>query len=683
MCDIDAVLLGGIPGRLRPHAQALSLAALYLSLLLLRVQLVRDLNLTFAEAMANRLYAGLVYDLAALAMVAALTTVASRLRAPALVVAIPCGFFLYLASLANTLHFRFFGMRLDWWIVRIHWRDLGAVKGSATDLGLTWPVLASVALLALAAFLAVWGRPAWRAPSNDLPPARRAWRYAQVPLLWLLVVFAGFRLPQWLDHEQPSVIISDQILRVWWYEWTHRRLHQGVDKGWMQRVAQAGMRDEEALAPLVRYRDLGLDDGAPQFAHEPVLEPARLAAHFADPQWPLDGVLEPDAAVTAALRERLGLPRDGPVHVIVLFVESLRALEFDDPKIGPVVFPELHALCAQHALYFRQAYSSAFTAGQTVRGQFSTLCSMLPNMGGAATYLAHTTTRVNCLQEFFRRQGYIAAWFSAYKSTFHGGRQFEALHGTTHFFDIDHFSERGITQSFNEWGLADRPVLAESLRVLNEFASTTPVFANIATLSTHHPHSVIEEGALPEGLMQETDGAPEYQGFLSRLRYADGAIASFLYDLFQSPMGERTLVVMLGDHSLPMAPAMRLKQVQKTEMRFRIPLALITRNMKSAQEIVRPVHQVDVAPTVAHVAGLGGPVSWLGRGLLAPRGSPWLFSLHDGIAYRTEERGCYPASPRSKVRCFDLRGKDPLRDTDLTEIAERPEQSQLVRDIVE
>ncbi len=673
--------LAGLLTRLKPHARALSLLALYLSLFLLRVQLVRDLNLSLGEAVANHFYAGLIYDLGAVASVAALAGIAIRLRLPVWPVAIPAGLLLYVASLANTLHFRFFGLRLDWWIVRIHWRDLAAVQGSVADLSFTWPVLVSLALVLLAGLTVVWGRSAWLAPAPELSRPRRLWLYARAPLWWLFLVVVGFRLPQWLDDEQPSMIISDQILRVWWYEWTHSRLHQGVDNVWMQNLAQAATTDASALAPLVRYRDHGLDDEPPAFAHEPVLEPAHLNASFRDEAWPLDGELTPDPAVTQALRDRLGLPREGPIHVMVLFVESLRALEFDDPRLGPALFPELHAVFAQHALYFKQAYSSAFTAGQTVRGQFSTLCGMLPNMAGAATYLAHTTTRVSCLQELFRRQGYATTWFSAYKSTFHGGRQFEVLHGTSHFFDIDHFHKQGITQSFNEWGLADRPVLAESLRVLADLALRQPVFANLATLSTHHPHSVIAEGPLPDWLLAETDAVPEYQGFLSRLRYADGAIAAFLSQLFATDMGARTVVIVLGDHSLPMAPGMKLTSVQRHEMRFRIPLAIVTRDLKEPQALMRPVHQVDVAPTLARISGLGGPVSYLGRGLLAPRGSPWVFSLHDGISYRTEERGCY-AGQRGKVRCFDLRGKDPLRDTDLLEIPERPEQSQLVRDIV-
>ena len=43
----------------------------------------------------------------------------------------------------------------------------------------------------------------------------------------------------------------------------------------------------------------------------------------------------------------------------------------------------------------------------------------------------------------------------------------------------------------------------------------------------------------------------------------------------------------------------------------RVPLALVARDASPAR-IDRPVHQMDVAPTVAALAGLEGPTSWVG-----------------------------------------------------------------------
>src|SRR5262249_22203778 len=132
---------------------------------------------------------------------------------------------------------------------------------------------------------------------------------------------------------------------------------------------------------------------------------------------------------TQRLRADLGLPADGPIHIVVLFVESLRDYEFDDPQLGPAVFSRLQPLLARHGLRFTQPYSSGQTAGQTARGMFSTLCSMLPNSAGPAAYLAFTTLRIECLPQVLKSNGYRTAHFDPFRATFHQARLFENLHG--------------------------------------------------------------------------------------------------------------------------------------------------------------------------------------------------------------------------------------------------------------
>src|SRR5690606_16232749 len=66
----------------------------------------------------------------------------------------PLTLVLWSASLANTVYLRFFGQRLDFWIVKLHWSDLFAVGGSVEELGTTWPVLASIAIFGVGVFAA-------------------------------------------------------------------------------------------------------------------------------------------------------------------------------------------------------------------------------------------------------------------------------------------------------------------------------------------------------------------------------------------------------------------------------------------------------------------------------------------------------------------------------------------------
>ena len=75
----------------------------------------------------------------------------------------------------------------------------------------------------------------------------------------------------------------------------------------------------------------------------------------------------------------------------MLFLESVRGFEFFHPEVGEKILSRTHRILNRHATVFTEGYSSSINAGQTVRGQFSTFCSMLPNMGGAATYIAYNS----------------------------------------------------------------------------------------------------------------------------------------------------------------------------------------------------------------------------------------------------------------------------------------------------
>jgi hypothetical protein len=58
------------------------------------------------------------------------------------------------------------------------------------------------------------------------------------------------------------------------------------------------------------------------------------------------------------------------------------------------MFSRLRRLLADHAINFAQGTSRASGGGPTVRAQFSTSCSLLPSVLGAAPHLAHPTVRV-------------------------------------------------------------------------------------------------------------------------------------------------------------------------------------------------------------------------------------------------------------------------------------------------
>lgn len=657
----------GTAERRRVDARIVAPMLLLASLLLVRLQLARELDYGVGQALRFGIVSGLVRDgvavtLASLVGISLWSTLAWPRWAGWMLGAT----LVWAASVANVVYFRFFGMPLDWWIVRLHWRDAGVVGGSAVSLGSSNLVVASAAVGLVALVVSPW---------LGASTAPRTWRgrlrAAGRPTLGLLVLFVlCWRGPSWLGIHGGTRPLNDSIVRMWAEQNFRGGLYSGVSGDW------EGILRETSDAPdpgtvLAAYRDLDPRGDVPV----PDLATPRG-------EWPLHRTLRVDTQRARDLRASLGLDPETAPNVIVLFLESVRAYELLHPEIGPVLFPRVRKVLAEHAVQFAEAYTSSLTAGETVRGQFSALCSMLPNALGAATYIAHTTVRVECLQRFAVAQGYRTAWMNSFRKNFHGKQAFESLHGTELFFDEEHFLARGIRQRIGRWGLADQPFLQETLRLVEELAAQgRPVLANVLTISTHHPYSVVPEGPIPAELAAAAREDEDYAGYLSRLRYVDGAVGDFFAALFASPLARNTLVVMLGDHGASVAPHGALGPAQHEEVRFRIPLAFVTAWLPTPRTERYPVHQIDVAPSIAAVMGGEAVVTWVGRSVWDGAGSPWVYATDDGIAYRFPDRGCYPAVGTGALRCFDTRGRDPLYAAELPGVPEDAGMSAFVRHV--
>ena len=120
---------------------------------------------------------------------------------------------------------------------------------------------------------------------------------------------------------------------------------------------------------------------------------------------------------------------------------------------------------------------------------------------------------------------------------------------------------------------------------------------------------------------------------LSRYKYTDDAVGTFLDALFESELGARTLLVMVGDHSTRHEPPLAENAVQRYEARFRVPLVFMSKFSQPAQ-FDGPVHQIDITPTIAAVIG-AGLSSLAGNKYLS--GAGWL-----GLGLSRERVGCLP-----------------------------------------
>ena len=634
----------------------LALILLFLAYALSRFDTLEHLGLSYSDGLESGLAWGLYYD-GVMALVALLITLGLGLVHRSLGMWGGAGWvlFTWCAGLANVLHVRFFEAPLNWWVIERHLSDLFVVQDSANSFTLHPSVWASLicALLAIVPLVKL----------SDL--FRMGPRGFGGVILLALVTLVGWRGPAWLNISDNNPLLGDQIVRAWLLQNTRSKLFQGAQSQWVDAVTKREGEGAE-FGWLRAYREGGVAPS--QLTPSPDLE---IQLSFA----PHD-VLE--------RRALLGLPESGPIHVVYLFLESVRAYELEHPEIGPLIFPRIREHIKNRGLNFKQAYSSSFEAGQTVRGQFSSFCSMLPNIGGAATYIAHTTLSIFCIQDYLKGLQYTQAWFNSHRAGYHNKKLFESRHGTTEFFEQTFFESAGVTQRIGSWGLADGPFLEVTLDTLEELSQKEqPVFANVLTINTHHPQTVIPEGRVSPELLAKLNADEEYHGLLSRYRYTDDAVGNFLDQLFSSEFGKRTLLVMVGDHSTRQVPPTALNGIQHYEARFRVPLVLMTKNSK-AQQFSLPVHQIDIAPTIAGLLGADAATTWLGKDLLAgdSRGSRWVYQENGLTSYRTEGRACYPNDSFSALQCVDTSTGDPMFDV-LPRVAEKPSETRFFANVID
>lgn len=747
--------MGAAAGRLLEALNWPSWLMLWISLLLLRWELLTEMVLEFATAWDQGLGLGIHADFTASLMPAVLSTVfAGILAVPRFAGFLCVTVSLWIATWANIIYYRHFGMPLDWWVIEFHTGDIGDVSGFFLQLSWSWRVALSLLLAVGALPVFLWsarrfsGRAVEDKPSGWLSAAYVPVQGRILDLgamatgtFWRnrisgLAVGVGLVLLFFAVQQSPRAFhiygfpnpLNSHILQVWYQQKLKSRPYSGVAR---DEAREFGIRSQAGFggnpgAVLAMYRDFreaewlaganGADNAAGTAGSRPRIVQGGKSAAFiktgtmesggarldkpdgngsagitggggtkardrgAPADWPLLRKFAADPERTKAARALLGLPEQGPINVIMLLIESLRYWDIAHPEVGPQVFPRLRSIFRNNAVLFSQGYSSSVSAGQTVRGSFSTFCSFLPNMGGPATYMAYPTVRIRCLPELMKENGYVTLWFNSHRANAHNKKFFEGSNGVDHFYDKVFFQEKGVTEIVSDLGLGDGPVLQETLKKILEWSEIqdAPLYVQIVTVSTHGPVRPVASIRFSEAFEKSAGRRQLYRDYMTMFRYTDEAIGNFIAGLFRSPIGDNTVVLLLGDHAHGTLPHVPITPIQRMDLPHRIPIAVISKNIKRPEVRRRQVHQVDVAPTAAMIAGVSGEVTWVGGDLFAAGdGSPFVYSSSSGFSWRTQSIGCYNG------KCVNLKGKDPAFDAELPALPPQPELERFFRRVVE
>jgi phosphoglycerol transferase MdoB-like AlkP superfamily enzyme len=304
-----------------------------------------------------------------------------------------------------------------------------------------------------------------------------------------------------------------------------------------------------------------------------------------------------------------------PINVVLILMESVRAFEMQGSFRDLPVMPVLNALEAE-SLVFPNFY---YNGMRTVDAEYSILCSGLPLVSEAPVYVSRPKLDIRCLPEILSELGYQTHWISAYRSSYGGKAPFLRGHGVREIHDEKSMDKSRAKHADIGWGMSDVDMYEQAVEKLNRFRE--PFFAEIMTLSNHHPFDH-EYGIDFPDTFADVPGTQHYRNYLRGVHYTDHAIGRFLEDARGEPWFDRTLFVIVGDHSVRAYPqradGTSFGPVLETEIYFRGRLILYAPGLIEPDVNQRLGSQIDVAPTLMDLLQVRADNSFLGVSLLAP-----------------------------------------------------------------
>jgi len=221
------------------------------------------------------------------------------------------------------------------------------------------------------------------------------------------------------------------------------------------------------------------------------------------------------------------------------------------------------------------------TGTRTVRG-LEALTLSAPPIPGHSIVKRPDNDRLFSLGEVFRQRGYEPLYLYGGYAYFDNMEAFFSGNGYT-VIDRTALKPEEITFE-NIWGVADEDLFRLATGELDKrHAARKPFFAHIMTVSNHRPF------AYPAGRIDVPSGTSRE----GAVKYTDFAVGRFIDDARAKPWFDRTLFVIVADHTH--------KGRGRTELppeNYHIPLIIYAPGQVAPRRIDTIASQIDVGPTI-------------------------------------------------------------------------------------
>ncbi len=359
----------------------------------------------------------------------------------------------------------------------------------------------------------------------------------------------------------------------------------------------------------------------------------QVASYFYDSDLDLDWPVDPaDPADVGSSIDRLrGAPNGSRAtsvahgeaagqNVIIIQAEALQTMLIGAEIDGVELTPNLNAL-VEESWYFPHTYSQ-LGGGGTSDAEFISNTSLYPPAVEPAS-IRWADREIPSLPRVLEDAGYATMTFHTNDVDFWNREDLYAALGFGAYYDRDYFGDEDIIG----FGASDDVLYAGTLPVLLDLqASGTPFYAQIVSVTAHHPFHGMPEGRVDLALPEEYDDT-QLGAYVTYQSFADRALGEFIGELKRTGLWDESIVIVYGDH-------MGISDLDPDERDAAVLSALLGRDYTIVDRLNVPlvVHLpgqtegevdesasavMDVMPTVLDLLGIETSTPMFGRSVFA------------------------------------------------------------------
>jgi arylsulfatase A-like enzyme len=306
-----------------------------------------------------------------------------------------------------------------------------------------------------------------------------------------------------------------------------------------------------------------------------------------------------------------------PLNVVLVVLESVGARWTSLGERGYETTPLLRAETA-HSLVFDNFYAHI---GRSSNSLSAMLLSAYPKLGFRDMTEEYPDLPGTSLATVFRDRGYRTGFITPSQLTWAGWDRFLEGRG---FDEVRDEADLGCAEPISSWGVEDRCMVDDMLRWMDG-SGHRPFFLMTWSQQTHHPYEPSPGIGMLDLSLDPVIDEYAFERYLNVLRETDRQIARVFEAVRAAGRARDTVIVVTGDHGqafgYPHESFMQGRSIYEEDVRVPLMIWSPRRYRTPSRSTVVGSH-VDLAPTIAELAGIPPAPAWQGRSLFDDRRSP-------------------------------------------------------------